>query len=86
MIVDEGEDEDDGDVGPKSPEIVPSEEFEDSLSAGGSQKLEEAYRNVSGCPCSGKHGPGVEKVWEIRGRRGVMGEGWLLCRLLIDVV
>ena len=74
MVADEGEDEDDGDVGPKSPEMVPSEEDLKILCGQeGDQELEEAYRNVSGCPCHGKHGPGVEKVWEIPGKKGGTG-------------
>ncbi|KAN0090462.1 hypothetical protein V8E51_019041 [Hyaloscypha variabilis] len=72
------EDEDDGneedDVGPKSPEWGPSEgDLKIITGQEGDQELEEAYRNVSGCPCHGKHGPQVEKVWEIPGQKGEHG-------------
>ncbi len=74
MVADEGDDEDDGDLGPKSPEMVPSEgDLKIICGQEGDQELEEAYRNVSGCPCHGKHGPDVEKVWEIPGKQGENG-------------
>jgi len=71
------EDEDDGeddDVGPKSPEWGPSEgDLKIITGQECDQELEEAYRSVSGCPCHGKHGPEVEKVWEIPGQKGENG-------------
>jgi hypothetical protein len=74
MVEDDGEDDDEGDLGPKSPEMMPSEgDLKIITGQEGSEELEEAYRRVSGCPCHGKSGPHVEKVWEIPGQKGENG-------------
>jgi len=70
---DEGEEED-GDLGPKSPEIGPSEGDLKIITGGeGDAELADAYNHVNGCPCHGHTGPGVEKVWEIPGKMGEHG-------------
>lgn len=74
MVKDEGDDEDEGDLGPKSPEMLPSEgDLRIITGQEGDQELGEAYSRVSGCPCHGKNGPHVEKVWEIPGQMGEKG-------------
>jgi hypothetical protein len=74
MVPDDEDDEDDGDLGPKSPEMLPSEgDLKIITGQEGNQELEEAYRSVNGCLCHGKHGPHVDKVWEIPGQKGENG-------------
>jgi hypothetical protein len=74
MVEDDGEDDDEGDLGPKSPEMLPSEaDLKIITGQEESEELEEAYRRVSGCPCHGKSGPHVEKIWEIPGQKGGNG-------------
>ena len=73
MVADDGEDDDD-DIGPKSPEMGPSEGDLRIVTGGeGDAELAEAYNHVNGCPCHGQKGPGVEKVWEIPGKKGENG-------------
>jgi hypothetical protein len=75
MVPDEpGDDDDDDDVGPKSPEMAPSEgDLKIIMGGEGDAELAEAYNHVNGCPCHGKKGPGVENVWEIPGKLGEHG-------------
>jgi hypothetical protein len=75
MVLDEPEDdEDDDDIGPKSPEMAPGEGDLKIITGGeGDAELAEAYNHVNGCPCHGTKGPGVEKVWEIPGKLGKHG-------------
>jgi len=70
---DEGED-DDGDLGPKSPEMAPSEGDLKIITGGeGDAELAEAYNHVNGCPCHGHKRPDVDKVWEVPGKIGEHG-------------
>jgi hypothetical protein len=75
MVPDELEDDDDDDdIGPKSPEMAPSEgDLKIITGSEGDAELAEAYNHVNGCPCHGQKGPGVQKVWGIPGKLGEHG-------------
>lgn len=73
MVPDEEDDEED-DIGPKSPELLPSEgDLKLIIGQEGDEELQQAYTQIGRCPCHASHGPAVEKVWELKGQTGEHG-------------
>ena len=80
MIDDDGEDEDE-DEEIKTPPPMPSEdELRLITGADGDEELTDAYSNVAGCPCHGRHehAPKASKVWDIPQKPGEHGQRYAI--------